>query len=72
MLQRIFDDFPDTLRRTHRPLDVDGRNRLVFDVFLFLDRIDIVDAERKHIAVIDGIDNRISMELIAKGLRRGQ
>ena len=72
MLQRIFDDFPDTLWRTHRPLDVDGRNRLVFDVFLFLDRIDIVDAERKHIAVIDGIDNRISMELIAKGLRRGQ
>ena len=72
MRQRVFDDFPNTLRRPHRPFNVDCRNILVLDVLFFLDRIHIIDTERKHIAVIDCIHDGVGMELITKGLRRGQ
>ena len=72
MLQRVFDNLPNTLRRTHSLFNINGRNILVLDVLFFLNRVHIVDTERKNIAVIDGIHNRVSVELVAKGLRRGQ
>ena len=72
MLQRVFDNFTNTLRRTHRLFNVNGRNVLVLDVLFFLDRVYVVDAERKNVAVIDSVHDCVGVELIAKGLRRGQ
>ena len=69
----MFKDIPDnlgnTLRGSHSLLPVDIIYILVADTFLLSHRVDVVNPERKDIAIIDCIDNRIGMELVSKGLR---
>lgn len=72
MLQSVLDDFSNTLRRTQCLFNINGRYVLVLDVLFSLNRVHIVDAERKNIAVIDGIHDGVGVELVAKGLRCGQ
>ena len=72
MLQSVFDDFSNTLRRTHCLFNINGRNILVLDALFFLNRVHIIDAERKNISIIDSIYDGISMELVTKGLRCSQ
>jgi hypothetical protein len=38
---------------------------------LRLDRVDVVDAKRQHVLVVDGIDDGVGVQLVAKGLRGG-
>ena len=72
VLQYVFDNFPNTLRRTHGFFHVNGGHIFVLDVLFFLDRVYIVDAERENVAVIDRVHNRVGVELLSEGLRRGQ
>ena len=69
VLQRVADDLFNALWRAHRLLNINGSHLRIFDVGFFSHRVDVVDAERQHIAVIDGVHDRISVKLIAKGLR---
>ena len=40
----------------------------VFDHLLFLDGPNIFYAERQHVLVVDGIDDRIGVQLLAESL----
>ena len=69
MLQRVADNLFNALWRTHCLFNVNGSHLRIFDVGFFFHRVDVVDAERQHVSVVDGIHDRISVKLIAKGLR---
>ena len=71
MLQRVADDLADALRRAHRLFNVDGANLRVLHVVLFFDRVHIVDAKRQDIPVVDGVHDRVGVELVTKRLLRG-
>ncbi len=68
MFADIADDLADAFRCQQRPLGIDGGHLLVLDPRPGLDRVDIVDAERQHVLVIDGIDNGVGVQLVAKRL----
>lgn len=71
MLQRVADDLANALRRAHRLFNVDGANLRVLHVVLFLDRVHIVDAKRQDVPVVDGVHDRVGVELVTERLLRG-
>ena len=62
--------FEDTLGRKIRPFPVDIPHLFIIDLGLFLHRLDIIDAERQHVFIVDGIDDGIGMQLFPERLRR--
>ena len=74
LLIEMFEDIPrhlaDARGIRHRRLAVDRAHLLILDARLFPHRIDIVDAERQDIAIVDRVHDRIGMQLVAEDLRR--
>ena len=70
MRKDIFRHGTDALGRSERLLAVNGTHFLVLDLRLALHRVDVINAKRQHIAVVDGVHNRIGVELVAEKLRR--
>ena len=60
----------DTLGRKIRPFPVDIPHLFIIDLGLFLHRLDIIDAERQHVFIVDGIDDGIGVQLFPERLRR--
>lgn len=58
----------DAFRSHERLLAVDIPNLFIVDIRLGLHSADIVHSERQHVFIIDGVDDRVGMELIAEGL----
>ena len=67
MLKHIGDDLADAFRVEQRPLGVDGRHLLVGDA-AHLHGADVVDAERQHVLVGDGVHDRVGVESLPEGL----
>ena len=68
MVENIRSHKPDPFGRHIRTLAVDIENVLVRDLFVLIHRLDVIDAERKHVFVVDRVDDGIGMELIAERL----
>lgn len=69
--QNVLHNLYDTLRRTQCFLGINSGNLLVLLFILLLDRVNIVDAERQHISIINCIHNSVGMELRTKSLLCG-
>ena len=70
VLQNVAGNIGDVLRRHERLVGIDAPH-LVFPDALFLrHRLDVVDTERQYILVVDGVDDGIAVEPVAKGLFR--
>ena len=61
----------DTLRRHKGLFTVDIMHLFVVDIRLCLHRLDIVHAEGQDILVVDRVNDRIGMQLVAEGLFGG-
>ena len=70
MREDILRHLTNALRRSERLFPINRAHLLVVDRLLALDRIDVVDAERQDIPVIDRIHNRIGVQLVPEELRR--
>ena len=70
MLQNVAGNIGDILRRHERLVGVDAPHLVFPDTLFFLHRLDVVDAEGQHILVIDGVDDGIAVEPVAKSLFR--
>ena len=68
MLQYILCHDTDALRGHHNLLPVNIPYHLVCDFFIRVHRLNIIYPERKDILIIDCIHDRVTMQLIAKGL----
>ena len=71
VFQYICYNLADALRSHKRGFGVDGLDLLIPYIILFFNRVDEINSERKHIAVIDSIHNSICMKLVSEGLLRG-
>ena len=71
MVKDILSHQLDTLRRHKGLLAVDIMYLFVVDIRLCLHRLDIVHAEGQNILVIDRVNDRIGVQLIAEGLFSG-
>ena len=71
MVQNIGHNRPNARRRGQRFLCINSSDLLVLAIFLLLHRVDVVNAEWQHIAIVDGVHNGVAVQLLAKGLRRG-
>ena len=71
VFQNVLHNLCDTLRRTQCFLGINSGNLFVLLFILLLDRVNIVDAERQHISIIDCIHNSVGMELRTKSLLCG-
>ena len=71
MLEDILHYLSNTLGRTHRFLAVDTLHFLIFYLLFLPDGIDIIDAERQHVLIVDGIHDGVGMQLVAKRLLGG-
>lgn len=71
MLDDVLDHSGHALRRGQRLFAVNSLHLVVFHAVGHFHRVDIVDAERQHVAVIDGVDDGVGVELVAEGLFRG-
>jgi len=65
VLADIGHDLRNALGRQQRALRVDGGHLLVADARLRPDRVDVVDAERQDVPVVDGIDDGVGVQLVA-------
>ena len=70
MLQNIFGDIGDVLRRHKCLVGIDAPHLVFPDALFLLHRLDVVDAAGQHILVIDGVDDGVAVEPVAKGLFR--
>lgn len=71
VLQDVPDYGADAFRGGKRLFDVDGPDFAILHALRHLHCVDVVDAEGQHIAVIDGIDDGIGVQLVAKSLFGG-
>ena len=71
VFEDVGDDLSDPLRREQRVLLVDRAHLLVGDRLRRLHRVDVVDAERQHVLVGDGVDDRVRVQLVAERLLGG-
>ena len=70
MIQDVLGDERDPLRCHERLFAIDVPNLLVFNAVIRVHRLDIIHAERQHVLIVDSIDDGVSVQLIAKHLRR--
>ena len=70
MLKHVGDDLADAFRVEQRPFGVDGRHLFVGDA-AHLHGADVVDAERQHVLVGDGVHDRVGVEFLPEGLFGG-
>ena len=70
VVEHVVDDLPHPFRREQGLLGVDRRDLLVGDR-ADPHRIDVVDAERQHVLVADGIHDRVRIQLLAERLLGG-
>ena len=68
VVEDISNHFGNALRGKQCRIGVDCFHLLVLAAFLLLDRIDVVNSERKNIAIVDSIDNGIGVQLITESL----
>ena len=71
VFQNVLHNFGDTLLRSKCFLGINGSNLLVLLSVLLLYRVDIVNAERQNISVIDSVNDGVCVEFIAKCLLGG-
>ena len=68
VFQNVLYNLGDTFLRSERFLGINSSNLLILLSVFFLYRIDIVNAERQNISVIDGVNDGVCMEFIAECL----
>lgn len=68
IFQNIPDDLADAFGGEKRLLPVDIGDLLVVYIRLLVHRLDIVDAERQNVSVVDGVDDGIGVQLCAERL----
>ena len=71
VIENIADDFPHALRGIEHLFGIDGPHLFILNIIGHFYGVHIVDAERKHVSVVDGVHNGVGVELVAEGLRRG-
>ena len=72
MFQYVLCPNTNTLRSHHNLFTVDVPDHFICDFFFRVHRFNIINLERKNIVIINRIHNRITMELISKGLTCGK
>ena len=68
MFQYVLCYNSDTLRSHHNLFTVDVPDHLICDFFFHIHRFNIIHPEWKNIFIVNSIHNRITVELISKGL----
>ena len=68
MFQYVLCYNSDTLRSHHNLFTVDVPDHLICDFFFHIHRFNIIHPEWKNIFIVNRIHNRITVELISKGL----
>ena len=71
MVQNVGGNLSNTFRSHKRTLAVDVPHILVVDIRVHIHGLDIVNTERQHVLVIDGIHDGVGMQLITKSLLCG-
>ena len=71
MFNDVGNDVPNPLGRCQSPFPVDVPHLFIPDVLLFFHRTDIIDAERQHILIRNGIHDGVGMQLLTKSLFGG-
>ena len=73
LLTEVFEDvlchFADALGRRHRAFGIDGRDLLIRDTGCHVHGVDVIDAERQDVVVVDRVDDGVRMKLITECLR---
>ena len=64
-------DLADPLGRQQGALGVDRRHLLVGDGVRGFDSVDVVDAERQHVLVVDRVHDRVGVQPVTEGLLGG-
>ena len=71
MFQNVLHDLGDTLLRCQRFFGVNRTNLFILIAVFLFDGVDIVNAERQDISIVDRIHDGIGMEFRPKSLLRG-
>ena len=72
MFQYVLCHNSDAFRSHHNLFTIDVPDHFVCDFFLHIHRFNIIHPEWKNIFIVDGIHNRVTVELVTKGLTCGK